>query len=62
MSAAIYLGNVSQLHVTLDIGKTIEAQQMDRHVWNVGDPVSVAFDPDRCYFIAGGVQAARLAS
>lgn len=62
VSAAIYLGNVSQLHVTLDIGKTIEAQQMDRHVWNVGDPVSVAFDPDRCYFIAGGVQAARLAS
>jgi ABC-type Fe3+/spermidine/putrescine transport system ATPase subunit len=62
VSAAIYLGNVSQLHVTLDIGKTIEVQQMDRHVWNVGDPVNVAFDPERCYFIAGGAQAGRLAS
>ena len=62
VSAAIYLGNVSQLHVTLDIGKTIEVQQMDRQVWNVGDPVNVAFDPDRCYFIAGGAQAGRLAS
>ena len=62
VSAAIYLGNVSQLHVTLDIGKTIEVQQMDRRLWNVGDPVSVAFDPDRCYFIAGGTPAARLAS
>jgi ABC-type Fe3+/spermidine/putrescine transport system ATPase subunit len=62
VSAAIYLGNVSQLHVTLDIGKTIEVQQMDRHVWNVGDAVNVAFDPDRCYFIAGGAQAGRLAS
>jgi putative spermidine/putrescine transport system ATP-binding protein len=61
VSAAIYLGNISQLHVTLEIGKTIEVQQMDRHVWNVGDPVSVAFDPDRCYFIAGGTPAARLA-
>jgi ABC-type Fe3+/spermidine/putrescine transport system ATPase subunit len=60
--SAIYLGNVSQLHVALDIGKTIEVQQMDREVWNVGDAVSVAFDPDRCYFIAGGAQAARLAS
>src|SRR5260370_21447947 len=60
--SAIYLGNVSQLHVALDVGKTIEVQQMDREVWNVGDAVSVAFDPDRCYFIAGGAQAARLAS
>jgi hypothetical protein len=62
VSAAIYLGNISQLHVTLDIGKSIEVQQMDRQVWNVGDPVSVAFDPDRCYFIAGGTHPARLAS
>jgi hypothetical protein len=35
---------------------------MNRQVWNVGDPVSIAFDPERCYFIAGGAQAARLAS
>jgi ABC-type Fe3+/spermidine/putrescine transport system ATPase subunit len=60
--AAIYLGNVSQLQVALDIGKTIEVQQMNRQIWNVGDPVSIAFEPERCYFIAGGAQAARLAS
>jgi ABC-type Fe3+/spermidine/putrescine transport system ATPase subunit len=54
--AAIYLGNVSQLHVALDIGKTIEVQQTTRQAWSVGDAVSVAFDPERCYFIAGGAQ------
>jgi putative spermidine/putrescine transport system ATP-binding protein len=53
ISSAVYLGNLSQLHVALDIEKTIEVQQMTRQVWNVGDAVSVAFDPDRCYFIAG---------
>jgi putative spermidine/putrescine transport system ATP-binding protein len=57
--AAIYLGNVSQLHVALDIGKTIEVQQMSRQTWNVGDAVSVAFDPERCYFIVGGAQDTR---
>jgi ABC-type Fe3+/spermidine/putrescine transport system ATPase subunit len=60
--AAIYLGNVSQLHVALDIGKTIEVQQTTRQAWNVGDAVSVAFDPERCYFIAGGAQGARSVS
>jgi ABC-type Fe3+/spermidine/putrescine transport system ATPase subunit len=62
VASAIYLGNVSQLQVVLDAGKTIEIQQMDRQSWNVGDPVSVAFDPDRCYFIAGAAPAARSAS
>ncbi len=62
VSSAIYLGNVSQLHVALAIGKTIEAQQINRQAWNVGDPVSVTFDPDRCYFIAGRAPAERLAS
>jgi ABC-type Fe3+/spermidine/putrescine transport system ATPase subunit len=60
--SAIYLGNVSQLQVVLDTGKTIEVQQMDRQSWNVGDPVSVAFDPDRCYFITGAAPAAWSAS
>jgi ABC-type Fe3+/spermidine/putrescine transport system ATPase subunit len=59
--AAIYLGSVSQLRVVLDIGNTIEVQQITRRAWNVGDAVSVAFDPECCYFIAGAAQA-RLAS
>jgi ABC-type Fe3+/spermidine/putrescine transport system ATPase subunit len=55
--AAIYLGSVSQLHVALDIGKTIEIQQMTRRAWNVGDAVNVVFDPECCYFIAGAAEA-----
>jgi ABC-type Fe3+/spermidine/putrescine transport system ATPase subunit len=51
--AAIYLGSIWQLHVALDVGKTIEAQQTAQRAWNVGDAVSVAFDPQRCFFIAG---------
>jgi ABC-type Fe3+/spermidine/putrescine transport system ATPase subunit len=54
--AAMYLGNLSQLQVALDVGKTIEVQQTTGQTWNVGDAVSVAFDPERCYFIAGGAQ------
>jgi ABC-type Fe3+/spermidine/putrescine transport system ATPase subunit len=57
--SAIYLGNVSQLQVALAIGKTIEVQEITRWQWNVGDAVSVAFDPERCYFIAGGTPDAR---
>jgi ABC-type Fe3+/spermidine/putrescine transport system ATPase subunit len=60
--AAIYLGNVSQFQIALDIGKTIEVQQMTRQTWNVGDAVSVAFDPARCYFIAGVEQGVRSVS
>jgi ABC-type Fe3+/spermidine/putrescine transport system ATPase subunit len=60
--AAIFLGNVSQLHVVLDIGRTIEVQQMTPQAWSVGDAVSVAFDPERCYFIAGEAQDARSVS
>jgi ABC-type Fe3+/spermidine/putrescine transport system ATPase subunit len=60
--AAIYLGNVSQFQIALDIGKTIEVQQMMRQTWNVGDAVSVAFDPERCYFIAGVEQGVRSVS
>ncbi|HEY4403585.1 MAG TPA: ABC transporter ATP-binding protein [Xanthobacteraceae bacterium] len=57
VTSAIYLGNVSQIHVALDLGKSIEVQQVTRQTWNVGDAVSVAFDPDRCYFIAGARNA-----
>jgi ABC-type Fe3+/spermidine/putrescine transport system ATPase subunit len=60
--SAIYLGNVSQLQVALAIGKTIEVQETTRQQWNVGDAVSIAFDPERCYFIAGGAPNARLVS
>jgi iron(III) transport system ATP-binding protein len=60
--AAIYLGNVSQFHVALDIGKTVEVQQTTRQTWNVGDAVSVAFDPERCYFIASRAQDVRSVS
>jgi ABC-type Fe3+/spermidine/putrescine transport system ATPase subunit len=60
--AATYLGNLSQLHVVLDIGKTIEVQQMTLETWNVGDAVSVTFDPERCYFIAAGGRDARSVS
>jgi hypothetical protein len=35
---------------------------MTRLEWNVGDPVSVAFDPQRCYFIAGAAQDQRSVS
>ena len=55
--AAIYLGSVSQLHIALDIGKTIEVHQMTRRAWNVGDAVNVVFDPECCYFIAGAPEA-----
>jgi ABC-type Fe3+/spermidine/putrescine transport system ATPase subunit len=55
--AAIYLGSISQLRVALDIGKTIEIQQVTRRTWNVGDAVNVAFDPECCYFIAGAAEA-----
>jgi ABC-type Fe3+/spermidine/putrescine transport system ATPase subunit len=60
--AAIYLGNLSQLQVALDSGKTVEVQQVTRQTWNVGDAVSVTFDPERCYFIVGGVQDVRSVS
>jgi ABC-type Fe3+/spermidine/putrescine transport system ATPase subunit len=60
--AAIYLGSLSQLHVALDIGMTIEVQETTRRTWNVGDAVSVAFDPACCYFIAGDTRTARSVS
>ena len=54
--AAIYLGSLSQLHIRLDCGKTIEALDMNRQAWNVGDAVTVAFDPERCFFISHSSQ------
>jgi iron(III) transport system ATP-binding protein len=58
ISGASYLGSVSQLHVALDGGKIIEIQQSTQRAWNVGDAVKVAFDPQRCYFIAARGPAA----
>jgi len=52
VSAAMYLGNLSKLHVRLDFGKEIEALELTRRTWNVGDAVTVAFDPEQCFFIA----------
>jgi putative spermidine/putrescine transport system ATP-binding protein len=60
--AAIYLGSVLQLRIALDIGKTIEAQQPTQRAWNVGDAVCVAFDPQRCFFIADGAPQSRSAA
>jgi iron(III) transport system ATP-binding protein len=53
IASAVYLGNMSQLHVALDTGKTVEVQETGRPTWNVGDAVNVAFDPEQSYFIAG---------
>jgi ABC-type Fe3+/spermidine/putrescine transport system ATPase subunit len=57
VASAAYLGNISQLHVVLDVGKIIEVQQTDRQAWNAGDEVSVTFDPAQSYFIAGAPDA-----
>jgi iron(III) transport system ATP-binding protein len=62
ISAATYLGNTSQLKVALAFGTTVEVQETSPRARNVGDAVSVAFDPQRCYFIAGGAPDARSAS
>ena len=59
--AAMYLGNSSQLQVMLASGRSLEVQTT-RQAWNVGDAVSVTFDPECCYFIAGGTLDARLVS
>ena len=62
VSAATYLGNMSQLKVALAFGTTIEVQETSRRARNVGETVSVAFDAEGCYFIAGGAPDARSAS
>jgi ABC-type Fe3+/spermidine/putrescine transport system ATPase subunit len=57
VTSAIYLGNLSHLQVRLAFGKTIEALERERRTWNVGDAVTVAFDPEQCFFIARRGQA-----
>jgi len=52
VSSAMYLGKLSQLQIRLESGKTIEALELTRRTWNVGDPVAVTFDPEQCFFIA----------
>jgi ABC-type Fe3+/spermidine/putrescine transport system ATPase subunit len=51
IASSVYLGSGSQLKIALDLGRTIDVQQTVRHSWNVGDAVSVTFDPDQSYFI-----------
>ncbi|HLH96188.1 MAG TPA: ABC transporter ATP-binding protein [Xanthobacteraceae bacterium] len=51
ISATIYLGGTSQLHIALAMGKTVEVQTAAQSTWRVGDAVKVAFDPQQCYFI-----------
>src|SRR5262245_28853527 len=58
--SAMYLGNLSQLHVQLDFGRTIEVLQLNRRPWNVGDAVGVAFDPEHCFFIPDGSQTQKI--
>jgi hypothetical protein len=48
----MYLGNLSQLHIRLDFGKTIEVLELNRRTWTIGDAVSVTFDPEQCFFIS----------
>jgi hypothetical protein len=57
IAAAIYLGGLSQLHIALEMGKTIEVQLATDGAWNVGDAVTVAFDPQHCYFIAASARS-----
>jgi ABC-type Fe3+/spermidine/putrescine transport system ATPase subunit len=59
--ATTYLGHSFQLQVALVSGRTLEVHAT-RQAWNVGDAVSVAFDTERCYFIAGGTPDARFVS
>ena len=54
VSSTMYLGNLSQLQVRLDFGKTIEVLELNRRTWTIGDAVSVTFDPEQCFFISRG--------
>jgi ABC-type Fe3+/spermidine/putrescine transport system ATPase subunit len=59
IASATYLGNLSQFEVALDSGRLIEVQQTTSDTWSVGDAVSVSFDPERSFFIAGSPLQAR---
>jgi putative spermidine/putrescine transport system ATP-binding protein len=52
VSSTMYLGNLSQLQIRLDFGKTIEVLELNRRTWTIGDAVSVTFDPEQCFFIS----------
>src|SRR5262249_59738027 len=56
VSSTMYLGNLSQLQIRLDFGKTIEVLELNRRPWTVGDAVTVTFDPEQCFFISGSRQ------
>ena len=57
----MYLGSLSQLQIRLDFGKTIEVLELNRRTWNVGDAVTVAFDPEQCFFISRTQQVQQVA-
>jgi putative spermidine/putrescine transport system ATP-binding protein len=61
VSSAMYLGSLSQLQIRLDFGKTIEVLELNRRTWNVGDAVTVAFDPEQCFFISRTQQVQQVA-
>jgi putative spermidine/putrescine transport system ATP-binding protein len=52
VSAAMYLGNLSKLQIRLNVGQEIEALELNRRTWTIGDAVTVVFDPEQCFFIA----------
>ena len=59
VASTMYLGYLSQLHIRLESGKTIEALELNQRAWNVGDAVTVSFDPERCFFISRVPQTQR---
>ncbi len=61
IAAVIYLGSTVQLHIALGHGQRLQSQVQAvrrKAPRNVGDGVSVAFDPQQSYFIAESTKAA----
>jgi iron(III) transport system ATP-binding protein len=52
IGATVYLGNLSQYHVELGPGRTVEVQQVGADLLKVGEEVVLEIDPLRCVFIA----------
>jgi hypothetical protein len=52
IGATVYLGNLSQYHIELGPGRTLEVQQVGADLLQVGDEVVLDIDPGRCFFIA----------
>jgi iron(III) transport system ATP-binding protein len=52
IGATVYLGNLSQYHVEIAPGRTVEVQQVGADLLKVGEEVVLEIDPQRCVFIA----------